>query len=134
MIDPKDICVLVSYNDNYASMAELTVNNNIKLYCDKHNYTLWVDTQHNPDNDRYSSWQKIKTSINILKNHNFKWLFFMDVDCLIMNSDIKLESLIDDEYSFIVPQHNISAEDNPITNIEGTNNVVNFCIDFKFRN
>jgi hypothetical protein len=124
MIDPKDICVLVSYNDNYASMAELTVNHNIKLYCEKHNYTLWIDTQQDLDNNRYSAWQKIKTSINILKNHNFKWLFFMDVDCLIMNSDIKLESLIDDEYSFIVPQHNIPAEDNPITNIEGISNII----------
>jgi hypothetical protein len=124
-MNPKEICVLVSYNNNYANMAELTVDHNIKLYCDKHNYTLHIDTQQNPDNDRYSSWQKIKTAINILKNNNdFKWLFFIDTDCLIMNSNIKLESLIDDNYSFIVPQHNIEAEDNPITNIEGTNNII----------
>ena len=31
-MDPKEICVLVSYDSNYASMAEITVQNNIKRY------------------------------------------------------------------------------------------------------
>jgi len=121
-MNPKDICVLVSYNENYAKMAEITVFDNIKAYCKIHGYTLWIDTQNNPDNNRYSSWQKIKTAINVLPR--FKWLFFIDTDCLIMNKNIKLESLIDNNYSFIVPQHNVAAEDNPITNIEGINNVI----------
>lgn len=124
MIDPKNICVLVSYDDNYASMAEITVFDNIQAYCNKHGYSLYIDTQKNVDNNRSASWQKIKTSINVLKNHNFKWLFFIDADCLIMNSDIKLESIIDDNYSFIVPQHNVKAEDNPITNIPGIQNII----------
>jgi hypothetical protein len=124
MINPKDICFLVSYNENYSQMAQITVFDNIKEYCRIHDYTLWIDTQDKLDNNRYSSWQKIKTSMNILKKHSFKWLFFLDTDCLIMNKDIKLESLIDDNYSFIIPQHNVKAEDNPITNIEGVNNVI----------
>ena len=124
MIDSKDICVLVSYNENYSQMAQITVFNNIKTYCELHGYTIWIDTQDKPDNDRCSQWQKIKTSINILKEHPFKWLFFLDTDCLIMNKDIKLESLIDDNYSFIVPQHNMAAEGSPITNIPGVSNVI----------
>jgi hypothetical protein len=122
MIDPKDICVLVSYNEHYSDMANLTVNHNIKQYCEKHGYTLWIDQQNELDNNRSSHWQKIKTSINILPS--FDWVFFIDTDCLIMNSNIKLESLIDDDYSFIVPNHNVAANDNPITNIEGIHNVI----------
>lgn len=122
MIHSKDICVLVSYNENYAEMAQITVFDNIKAYCKKHDYTLWIDTQQKVDNTRSSHWQKIKTAINILPN--FKWLFFIDIDCLIMNSDIKLESLIDNNYSFIVPSHTMAAEDNPITNIEGVHNII----------
>jgi hypothetical protein len=121
-MNPKDICVLVSYNEGYTKLAELTVQHNIKKYCEKHGYVLWIDQQQNLDNNRSPHWQKIKTAINILPK--FKWVFFLDTDCLIMNSDIKLESLIDDNYSFIVPQHNVLAEDNPITNILGISNVI----------
>jgi hypothetical protein len=118
----ENICVLVSYNEAYSKVAELTVFHNIQKYCENHGYTLWVDKQQELDNDRSSHWQKIKTTINILPK--FDWVFFIDTDCLIMNSDIKLESLIDDNYSFIVPQHNVAAEDNPITNIPGIRNVI----------
>lgn len=124
MIDPKEICFLVTYDENYAELAKYSVYKNISKYCKKHGYFLHVDRQINLDNDRSPSWQKIRQAQSILKQGKFKWLFFMDVDCLIMNSDIKLESLIDEDYSFIVPQHNIKAEDNPITNIPGVQNVI----------
>ena len=118
----EDICVLVSYNDTYARMAEYTVEGNIKKYCELHGYTLWVDTQKDVDNDRFASWQKIRTAQKIL--HKFKWVFFLDTDCLIMNSDIKLESIIDDRYSFIVPAHGVDPVDTPIKSIAGPNNVI----------
>jgi hypothetical protein len=54
MIDPKDICVLVSYNEHYSDMANLTVNHNIKQYCEKHGYTLWIDQQNELDNNRHT--------------------------------------------------------------------------------
>jgi len=117
MIDPKEICVLVSYNDDYEHMTSLTVENNIKKYCELYGYSLWIDKQENSNQyNRAPQWYKIKTSIDILENNNFKWLFFIDADCLIMNSNIRLESLIDDNYSFIVPAHNITPVDTPVTN------------------
>lgn len=123
-MEPKDICVLVSYDDNYAKLAEYSVFGNIKKYCEKHGYSLHIDRQQNLDNNRVPMWQKIKVSHDVLKGSEYKWLFFIDTDCLIMNSNIKLESLIDDNYSFIIPQHNIKAEDNPITVIPGVQNVI----------
>jgi hypothetical protein len=123
MLNPKDICVLVSYDNNFIDVANVSTNN-IKDYCDLHGYTLWVDTQKNIDPLRSSQWQKIRTSIKVLNENNFKWLFFLDSDCLIMNTTIKLETIIDDDYSFIVPSHNIQAVDTPIPNSMGTDCVI----------
>jgi len=100
VLDPKDICVLMLYDDYYAKLAEVTIDKNVKQYCDLHGYTLISHKIENIDNHRLPQWQKIQVSIDILKTNKFKWLFFLDTDCLIMNSTIKLESIIDS--SFIV--------------------------------
>lgn len=121
-MNPKEICILVSYNDAYSKMAEYTVKDNIKKYSELHGYSLHIDTQKNVDNDRSPSWQKIRTSIDIL--NKYKWVFFIDTDCLIMNSDIKLESIIDEKYSFIVPAHAVDPIDTPIKSIAGPRNVI----------
>ena len=96
ILDPKEICVLVLYDDYYAELAEITIDKNIKQYCDLHGYTLISHKIENIDNGRSPQWQKIQVSIDVLKTNQFKWLFFLDTDCLIMNSTIKLESIIDD--------------------------------------
>ena len=129
MIDPKEICVLVSYNDTYAPMAEISVNNNIKKYCELHGYHLWVDRlEDHIREDKPMAWQisyrKLQAAKEILKNNNFKWLVYLDTDSLIMNSSIKLESFIDDSYSLIVLNHQVAASDNPITSVAGLNNVI----------
>jgi hypothetical protein len=118
----EDICVLVSYNDAYARMAEYTVKDNIERYCQMHGYSIWIDEQKDVDNDRSPAWQKIRTSMKILDK--FRWVFFIDTDCIIMNSDIKLESIIDERYSFIVPAHGVDPVDTPIKSIAGPRNVI----------
>jgi hypothetical protein len=124
VLDPKDICVLMLYDDYYAKLAEVTIDKNVKQYCDLHGYTLISHKIENIDNGRSPQWQKIQVSIDILKTNKFKWLFFLDTDCLIMNSTIKLESIIDDNYSFIVLNHEIPPIDNPILSINNKNNVI----------
>lgn len=129
MIDPKEICVLVSYNETYAPMAEITVQDNIKNYCKLHGYYLWIDRlEDHIREDKPMTWQiayrKIQAAKDILKNNNFKWLVYIDTDSLIMNPSIKLESFIDDSYSLIVLNHKVLASDNPITSIAGLHNVI----------
>jgi hypothetical protein len=130
-MNPKDICVLVSYNENYAKIADCSVFHNILLYCNKYGYNLLVDRHESPFSiDKPHQWQvsyrKIKIALETLENNNnFKWLFYMDVDSLIMNSDIRLESFIDENYSFITLGHRMPAPDNPIdVGIEGINSVI----------
>lgn len=121
-LETKKIAVLIVYDDNYSEMKNLTVDNNIKHYCDLHGYTL-IPYKVN-EFDRHPAWAKISKSIDVIKNEDFDWLFFIDLDCLIMNPTIKLESIIDEKYSFIVPSHNIPAIDTPTITPFNTNNII----------
>jgi hypothetical protein len=121
-VNTKKIAVLVVYDDNYESMKRITVDNNIKNYCDLHDYTLIPHKV--TETERHASWYKISKSIDILKSNEFDWLFFIDLDCLIMNPTIKLESIIDEKYSYIVPSHNVPAIDTPTITPFNTDNTI----------
>ena len=113
------------YDDLYEEMANITIDQNIKGYCELHGYNLIRHKIENVDNGRAPQWQKIIESINILQSSDLDWLFFIDLDCLIMNQSIKLESFIDEKYSFIIPSHGIDALDFPMEiNEFGDNNVI----------
>jgi hypothetical protein len=119
-----NICVIVCYDDSYSNMAETTVGLNIKPYCEKHGYDIYIDRYENYDTSRAPQWHKIKVCIEVLQTNKYDWIFFIDIDCLIMNSSIKLESIIDNQYSFILPQHIMPAEDTPIINIPEVQNII----------
>jgi len=120
--ETKKIAVLVVYDDKYVEMKKITVDNNIQNYCDLHGYTLIAHKIN--DFNRHPAWYKISKSIEILKNEDFDWVFFIDLDCLIMNSTIKLETIIDENYSFIVPSHFSPAIDTPTITPFNTDNVM----------
>lgn len=107
------ICVLVSYDEGYKRMASYTVRDNIRKYCDLHGYDLHIDYQEKFSNGKPSQWQKIRAARELLETNKYDWVFYLDTDCIIMNPDIKLESFIDDNCSFIVPRHCIEAVDTP---------------------
>jgi hypothetical protein len=95
-------------------MASYTVRDNIRKYCDMHGYDLHIDYQEKFSNGKPAQWQKIRAARELLETGKYDWVFYLDTDCLIMNPDIKLESFVDDDCSFIVPAHSIKAVDNPI--------------------
>ena len=107
------ICVLVSYDEGYKRMASYTVRDNIRKYCDLHGYDLHIDYQEKFSNGKPSQWQKIRAARELLETNKYDWVFYLDTDCIIMNPDIKLESFMDDNCSFIVPRHCIEAVDTP---------------------
>jgi hypothetical protein len=102
-------------------MASYTVDLNIKKYCELHGYHLHINYQEKFSNGKLAQWQKILAARELLETGNYDWVFFLDTDCLIMNPNIKLELFIDDNYSFILPEHNIDPIDTPI-DIEGIKN------------
>jgi hypothetical protein len=106
-------CVLVSYDESYKRMASYTVEKNIRKYCELHGYDLHIDYQEKFSNGKPTQWQKIRAARELLETHKYDWVFYLDTDCLIMNPNIKLESFVDDDCSFIVPKHGIKAVDTP---------------------
>jgi len=123
-IEPKDICFLICYDEGYSEMARITIDKNIKPYCRLHGYYFWEHLITEKELGRDFQWQKIKIAHNILKKNNFRWLFFMDVDCLIMHTPTKLEQIIDENYSFILPSHNVGAIDTPLTELGDIHNII----------
>lgn len=117
-----NICVLVSYDQTYAEIAKYSIYDNINKYCALHGYHLHVDYADKFSNGKPPQWRKIEAAMEVLPNYD--WVFFLDADCLIMNSDIKLESFLDTTDSFLVPSHYLPAIDTPITTIEGTTNII----------
>ena len=116
-------CVLVSYDEGYKRMASYTVDLNIKKYCEMHGYDLHIDYQEKFSNGKPAQWQKIRAARELLETHNYDWVFYLDTDCIIMNPHIKLESFIDDNCSFILPQCQ-KAVDTPITVIPNIENII----------
>jgi galactosyl transferase GMA12/MNN10 family len=92
-----DVVLLSLYTPGYAPGPYSEKNK--REYAKKHGYDL--NTYHQTlDASRPPSWSKI---LAIQKHlHESKWIFWSDADSLIMNSDIKLESLIDNKFDLII--------------------------------
>ena len=125
MIDDMRIGVLMMYDARYEGMARITIDRNARHYCELHGYKLFTHKIQGNENERPAQWQKIAKSIEILESGEVDWLMFLDLDCLVMNSTIRIESLIDDAYSLILPAHAVDAIDFPMEdNGFGGNNII----------
>jgi mannan polymerase II complex MNN10 subunit len=86
---------------NFNCLAELTLDKNKKIYCEKHNYPLLVKTD---------NWKNIPIGFEkaflifdaFKKYSNCDWVFFSECDTLITNMDIKLENIIKNEQKHFV--------------------------------
>lgn len=97
----KNICIVTSYNRKYREVAEITIPNLLK-YSQKHAIDFYRSEQQLVD-DQYIAWNKFIIIQNLLSLYD--WIFYIDVDCLIVNSNIKVEDFIDDEYSIIIGEN-----------------------------
>jgi len=96
------LLVTLAAGDAYLKMVEVGIENKLN-YCKKHDY-LFVPGYKLLDNSRPAPWSKILLILEVFENPDIKWVFWSDADSLIMNSEIKLESYIDESYEFIVTQ------------------------------
>jgi hypothetical protein len=97
----KNICIVTNYNRKYREVAEITIPNLLK-YSQKHAIDFYRSEQQLVD-DQYIAWNKFIIIQNLLPLYD--WIFYIDVDCLIVNSNIKVEDFIDDEYSIIIGEN-----------------------------
>lgn len=92
------IAVISLYDKPYESIGKYGHLNKQK-YCLKHDYDFFLYTD-KLDNKRKTQWSKIIAIQNHLRSYD--WIFWSDADALIMNENIKLESLIDENYNIII--------------------------------
>jgi FkbM family methyltransferase len=117
------ITVVATYDDNYKEMAEITIHDNFKKYCEIHGFDLHVDRMESRDEKRVPQWHKIKLLIDLLKKNKSDWFFFIDADCLFMNFSKDLSSFIDNDYILILPETE-GAPDFELTGTHGINNLL----------
>jgi len=97
------IALVSHHTPNYNEIAEITVSGK-QQYADRHGYELFVKTDnfsHIPE--RHLSMEKCLYLCQLMEEHpEIDWFWYSGCDCMITNHTIKLESLIDNDYHFIV--------------------------------
>ncbi len=89
------LAIVTLYTSNIAYYAEIT-NINKEKYCEKHGYDLYTFgrfTKLNPN------WDKSLAMLEVMKN-NYDYVMWMDADAVFINDDIRIEDIIDKNYSF----------------------------------
>lgn len=121
-VDPKRICVTTIYDEGYSEMASITAFNNFEKYCKIHGYTLKIIKLEDKV-ERTPHWEKIRVVSDLLHTDEYDYVFFIDLDCLFMNTTIKLESLISEDHFLTISGHN-DIPDTPIINSHGTKSIM----------
>jgi len=100
----KKIAIVTLFDHNYSDLAKMSIKNKIE-YANKHNYDfIYFDDV--IDKTRPPQWSKVKAVESILKDYD--WVWWIDIDALIMEFDIMLESLLDDNYDMIFTSNKYS--------------------------
>ena len=95
------MAIVCLYNEKHENLAAITYKNK-QQYAAKHGYKTYAKT------DNFSQEQiHFDKFIHILDVFNLhpdtQWVWWLDNDALITNFDIKVESLIDNDYHIIMP-------------------------------
>lgn len=107
------------HTDNYQSLADVTLEQNKRKYCELHEYPLVTMTDGWLYERKAIGFDKITLIRDALKKYpDADWIFFSESDAMITNFKIKLEQFTDERFHFILP-----------ADINGTN-----CGNFMLRN
>ena len=77
---------------NFDGLLQLTWENK-KKYAEKHGYHLF-DESDQLDKSRPPSWSKIRAVQRLLKEEACTWVFWLDADTVVMNSDKRIEEFL----------------------------------------
>lgn len=98
------IAIVTLFDDYYKDLAEISLEDKIE-YARKHNYNF-IYFSNKIDPNRPAQWSKIKSIEYVLKD--YEWVWWIDIDALIINKDIKIESIIDDNFDIILTENKYS--------------------------
>lgn len=92
------------HNDGYADLAELTYKQNKLVYAERHGYIVVAKTS-NFDPTYDINFEKMKIILELFEQRpDVEWAQWLDCDAMITNYTIKLESLVDNNYHFIIAE------------------------------
>lgn len=96
-IPPLKIGIVGAHDPNYDHIGKYSHLNKM-VYALKHGYMACLHTEF-MDENRLGYWYKVIA----VKKHlpYFDWILYLDSDALIMNDDIRIETLIDEQYDVI---------------------------------
>jgi hypothetical protein len=93
----KKIAIVTLFDKNYEQLAKMSIPNKLD-YANKHGYDfIYFDKVIDPS--RPPQWSKVKAIEYALQDYD--WVWWIDIDALIMEFDVKLESIIDENYDII---------------------------------
>lgn len=96
-IGSKKIAIVTLFDKNYEKLAEMSIPNKLD-YARRHGYDV-IYFDKSIDTSRPPQWSKVKAIEYALNDYD--WVWWIDIDALIMEFDIKLESIIDENYDII---------------------------------
>ena len=91
--------ILTYHDDNYKKIADLVLPY-LEKYCKKHNYKLVKRSENYLNENRPKSWAKIKAIQEEFSKTN-DWIFWIDIDAIIINDQIKIEDIVDEKFDII---------------------------------
>lgn len=115
---------VVNYFDtNYDEVGAISVPNK-EAYTKRHGYDYLLSHEA-IDPTRPASWNKLRIIMEHIQDYD--WLWWNDTDTLIMNPEIKLESLVDPAYPIIVGSDNwgINCGNFFVQNTPSTRDILN---------
>ncbi len=122
----KKICIVTLFDKNYDELAKLSLPNKLD-YAKLHGYdVIYFDKI--IDLTRPPQWSKVK-AIEYALQQGYDWVWWIDIDALIMEFDIKLESLIDENYDIIFTENKYSYLSNGSSFFKNTQLTVDFLKD-----
>ena len=98
------IVIAQLYTKNFDDWADIPIKNK-EIYCNKHGYDLVTrrDVYDTKFESRHPSWHSILLLLEILETTNVDWIFWSDIDALIMDQTVKLESFIKPNFDMVIP-------------------------------
>ena len=93
--------LVTAHNAAYQPLADITWEQNKRLYAERHGYDAIALTAFNYP-IKFSSFERTELVIDLLRSDKYEWIHACGCDTMITNFNIKLEDLIDNEYDFII--------------------------------
>lgn len=114
------VVVCSIYNESYAELGNITIEDNARKYCDLHGYDLVVRTNNFVMPSSQIGYEKLDLILSILKTNQYDLIFWRGADTMITNFTKKLDEIIELDNFFIVTAdvHGINADSFLIKNCQ----------------